>query len=642
MSATSIRRKSSLAAEKRMRSHMENDDDVKGKEQASNGKTKKHKSGEESDFEDKGSSDHDEEPNAEIISSPDLKVTKKRKTANGNGKSATGRNVLQEIYQNSSRKTEATSEPPLRRHRAFYHRPLLLDDRQHRSDLLTWFDSVSTARSMPWRKAWIDPKTYQNSNQSELRSVLERRAYEVWISEIMLQQTRVAVVTDYWNKWMNRWPTIQDLANASADDVLSAWRGLGYYSRATRIHEAAKKVVNDSKLQGLLPNTAEELQAKVPGVGRYTGGAISAIVFGHAEPMVDGNVLRVLARQTGLFTNVKTNKTAIDALWAAADALVKAVARDHTIKDELADPASGNVNVSDGPGRWGQALMELGSTICTPKPDCANCPITTTCRAYAEGVSLARKAKLMSVSSQPEQSIGDIEDLCTVCEPYEEVASAMDGESDVKEEGPSDPVPPTKPKARQASLAAFAFTSKPRNATKVQASLQPEVDAKASAKAIEMIVDHCKKFPVKVIKKAVREEETIVCAIRNKDGKYLINKRPEKGLLAGMWEFPSDTLPDTNDSTSKDRKKRASDFLTKVIKEENLSTKPVAHGELGSVPWLFSHLKLTMHVYLFEVDQPASDLDRVQNRRWASHEEVEAESMGTGMRKCWSLVKERL
>ncbi|PWN35505.1 DNA glycosylase [Meira miltonrushii] len=623
MSATSVRRKSSLAAEKRMRSQMENVEELNGKVQKSNGKAKKHKSGEESDFEDKGSSDRDEEPDAEMILSPDSKRTKKRK--------------------NTSRKAETTSEPPFRQHRTFYHRPLLLDDRQYRSDLLTWFDSVSTARSMPWRKAWIDPKTFKNSDHSDLRSALERRSYEVWISEIMLQQTRVAVVIDYWNKWMDRWPTIQDLANASADDVLSAWRGLGYYSRATRIHEAAKKVVNDSQMLGLLPNTAEELQAKVPGVGRYTGGAISAIVFGHAEPMVDGNVLRVLARQTGLFTNVKTNKTAIDALWAAADALVKAVAKDHSIKSESSDSSTEGLAVSDGPGRWGQALMELGSTVCTPKPDCANCPITTTCRAYAEGVSLAKKAKLMSISSQSDQPVGDIEDLCSVCEPYEEVTSVIDGESEAKEEGPSASAPPTKPKARQASLAAFAFTSKPRNASKAQTNQQPAGETtKPSAKAMEMIVDHCKKFPVKVIKKAVREEETIVCAIRNKDGNYLINKRPEKGLLAGMWEFPSNTLPDTNDSTSKDRKKRAVDFLKTILSEGNLSEKPVANGELGSVPWLFSHLKLTMHVYLFEIDESTSALNGARNARWASHDEVEAESMGTGMRKCWSLVKERL
>ncbi|MCO5598723.1 hypothetical protein L7F22_052821 [Adiantum nelumboides] len=634
-STTFTRRKSSLAAEKRMQEQLENveENQISNKQSKLNGKSKKHKSEEELDFEDIGSSDKNED--VLIPSSPESKKTKKRKVTNGNGKSANDRNLLQEIFQHPSKSSQATSEPPLRRHEIFYHRPLLLDGeigKQNRTELLNWFDSVSTARSMPWRKAWIDPATFQETPENTLRSALERRAYEVWISEIMLQQTRVAVVIDYWNKWMNRWPRIQDLANASSDDVLSAWRGLGYYSRATRIHQAAKKVVNDPKMLGLLPGTTEELQAKVPGVGRYTGGAISAIVFGHPEPMVDGNVLRVLARQTGLFTNVKTNKVAIDALWSAADALVKAIAKDHAIKSES---TSQNLEVSDGPGRWGQALMELGSTICTPKPDCANCPITSTCRAYAEGVSLARKAKLMpTISSQVEQSIGDIEDLCTVCEAYEEVESGIDADFDVKEEAP---VPPTKPKSRQASLTAFSFTSKPKPSKN-----ELNRDGKPNAKAMEVIVDHCKKFPVKVIKKSVREEETIVCAIRNKEGKFLINKRPEKGLLAGMWEFPSDILPNTNDSTSKDRKKRASMFLENYIDDENLSNKLVPRGELGSVPWLFSHLKLTMHVYLFDIDQSTSTLEGVRNRRWASHDEVEAESMGTGMRKCWSLVKDRL
>ena len=228
MSAVPLRRKSSLAAEKRLRSQLEDVEDIKEKEKKFNGKFKKHKPGEESDLEDKGSSDQ-EEPEVELKSSPEAKKTKKRKVSIGISK---GHNVLQEIIRNSSSgNSEATSEPPLRHHRTIYHRPLLLDDPKHRSDLLIWFDSVSTARSMPWRKAWIDPNT--SSDPNNLRSALERRAYEVWISEIMLQQTRVAVVIDYWNKWMNRWPTIQDLANASADDVLSAWRGFGYYSRAS-------------------------------------------------------------------------------------------------------------------------------------------------------------------------------------------------------------------------------------------------------------------------------------------------------------------------------------------------------------------------------------------------------------------------
>lgn len=626
-----------------MQSQLDNTDKF---QKAINGKLKKSSSGDESDYEDKGSPQLEQERDVESPRSPTSNIRKKRKISTTNGKGGTSQQLIESIFATPIENYVQTSEPPLRKHRLAYHRPLLLDKEtgsKYRLDLLKWFDSVSTVRSMPWRKAWIDPNSFEESSQSTLRSALERRAYEVWISEIMLQQTRVAVVIDYWNRWMERWPRIQDLASASADDVLSAWRGLGYYSRATRIHEAAKKVVNDKKMQGLLPRTAEELQAHVPGVGRYTGGAISAIVFGHAEPMVDGNVLRVLSRQIGLFTNVKTNKIAIDTLWAVADALVKAVAQDHAIKAETDTHSQEHSDVSDGPGRWGQALMELGSTICTPKPDCANCPITATCRSYAEGVSLARKANLMPASSQRANAIEDIEDLCAVCEPYEDVANAIDSEIDAKEETPSSSngAPPTaKAKARQTSLSAFAFTSKSKISKEIQASQSS--DLKPSAKAMEIIVDHCKKFPVKVIKKAVREEETIVCVIRYSDGRIMIDKRPDKGLLASMWEFPSLILPNTNDSTSKERKQRAIGFVEKVIDNNTLVKTFDVYKELGSVSWLFSHLKLTMHVYLCDVHQHSAGYESSSRRRLASHDEIEAESMGTGMRKCWSLVKERL
>ncbi|PHH91575.1 hypothetical protein CDD83_11111 [Cordyceps sp. RAO-2017] len=304
--------------------------------------------------------------------------------------------------------------PPARLHSWDYHRPLLLSGRsgsEGRRRLLSWFDSASTTRGMPWRSPWIDPGRL---DAADLRPLLERRAYEVWISEIMLQQTRVAVVVDYWKRWMARWPTIHDLAGADADDVLAAWRGLGYYSRATRIYQAAKLVVQDPDMRGLLPSAADELAARVPGVGRYTAGAISSIVFGRAEPMVDGNVLRVLSRQLGIHGNIKSDKSVIDIIWAAADALVKTVSQhdegpeaDHNVLERDSEA----VPLSDRPGRWGQALMELGSTVCTPKPDCPSCPITSTCRVYAEGSAMA------SNKTNDAATVADMEDLCGLCSP---------------------------------------------------------------------------------------------------------------------------------------------------------------------------------------------------------------------------------
>ncbi|RGP70517.1 g-specific adenine glycosylase [Fusarium longipes] len=543
-------------------------------------------------------------------------TAKKRKTQPSRSKAEILK-IQDSLFSSKGETDSNPCTPPSRQHHITYHRPLLLKESSSRQALLEWFDGVSTKRSMPWRKAWINPKDH---GQDELRDLLERRAYGVWISEIMLQQTRVAVVIDYWNRWMDKWPTIHDLAAASADDVLSAWRGLGYYSRATRIHEAAKLVVNDSTMKGLLPSNAQDLEAKVPGVGRYTAGAISSIVFGRAAPMVDGNVLRVLSRQLGLFGNVKTNKAVIDTLWAAADALVKAIARDGTDKQEGEE-----AETSDRPGRWGQALMELGSTICIPKPNCSECPITSTCRVYAEGKTL--------VSSKDRGTkIGDIEDICDLCEPFEEAAP---DETEVKVEDTKASKGATTKGAqgKQMTLSAFAFkasTEDKPSTTKTKATLSP--------RDIETVVEHARKFPLKVIKKAVREEDTLVCVVRRADGEYLIQKRPEKGLLAGLWEFPSYILQDAKEgNTPAKRRSKALAYVSKIADEHGGKAAKAKHvAELGSVPWLFSHLKLTMHVHLFTLED--GDLNDTKSLtrdrlRWATSEAVDAESMGTGMRR---------
>lgn len=123
--------------------------------------------------------------------------------------------------------------------------------------------------------------------------------------------------------------------------------------------------MQDPVRRGLLPQTARELESEIPGVGRYTAGAISAIAFGNADCMVDGNVMRVLSRQLGVYGDVKSDKAVIDLLWAAAQALVEAIASEHS----KVDKETGKASPSDGPGRWGQALMELGSTLCTPQPN---------------------------------------------------------------------------------------------------------------------------------------------------------------------------------------------------------------------------------------------------------------------------------
>ncbi|OTB04607.1 hypothetical protein M426DRAFT_30503, partial [Hypoxylon sp. CI-4A] len=540
---------------------------------------------------------------------------------------------------------------PKRAHGLAYHRPLLLNSRQGRKALLDWFDGVSTARNMPWRKAWINQATVADGDDAHnRRQQLERRAYEVWISEIMLQQTRVAAVIDYWNRWMERWPTIQDLAKAEPDEVLSAWRGLGYYSRATRIHEAAKIVCGDADMRGLLPSSVDELVAKVPGVGRYTAGAISAIVFGRAAPMVDGNVLRVLSRQLGLFGDVKADKAVIDVLWAAADHLVKAIARDIPGDDEDKIPniEEEEEQPSDRPGRWGQALMELGSTVCIPKPNCAACPVTSSCRAYSEGHQLAIKKGLAPKPTTPQDAATDIEDACTLCKPFEEFA---DDDEDTQNSNTVEVSKQQKSKSRtQTTLQSFYFTQ--TSSTTTTTTTKSKRTAKSepgglSPAAFDAIANHARKFPLKVAKKAVREQETLVCAIRrSSDGRYLIHRRPEKGLLAGLWELPSYILTEPQSSTAKTRKRDAEQYVKDLVDAKGLGGVKYV-SDLGSVPWLFSHLKLTMHVHVFELDDRKGGGGGVESgedgegarSRWRDVKAIDDESMGTGMRKCWALVK---
>ncbi|XP_006839763.1 PREDICTED: A/G-specific adenine DNA glycosylase isoform X2 [Chrysochloris asiatica] len=212
-----------------------------------------------------------------------------------------------------------------------------------RRSLLSWYDREK--RDLPWRK--------RADNEVDL----DRRAYAVWVSEVMLQQTQVATVIDYYTRWMQKWPTLQDLACASLEEVNQLWAGLGYYSRGRRLQEGARKVVEE--LGGYMPRTAETLQQLLPGVGRYTAGAIASIAFGQATGVVDGNVVRVLCRVRAIGADPSSTLVS-QQLWSLAQQLV--------------DPAR--------PGDFNQAAMELGATICTPqRPLCSQCPVQTLCWA---------------------------------------------------------------------------------------------------------------------------------------------------------------------------------------------------------------------------------------------------------------------
>ncbi|CAH9073460.1 unnamed protein product [Cuscuta europaea] len=228
-----------------------------------------------------------------------------------------------------------------------------------RASLLEWYDR--NRRDLPWRRV--------SDNVSEDEK--EKRAYEVWVSEIMLQQTRVQTVIDYFNRWMEKWPTVQHLARASLEEVNEIWAGLGYYRRARFLLEGAKMIVANGNG---FPNTASDLR-KVKGIGEYTAGAIASIAFNEKVPVVDGNVVRVIARLKAISANPKSKAT-VKNLWDLAGQLV--------------DPCR--------PGDLNQSLMELGATTCSPlNPRCDACPISTQCGA----LSLSRQDESVGVTNFP-------------------------------------------------------------------------------------------------------------------------------------------------------------------------------------------------------------------------------------------------
>jgi A/G-specific adenine glycosylase len=211
-----------------------------------------------------------------------------------------------------------------------------------RRALLRWYDAER--RELPWRKT--------------------RDPYAIWVSEIMLQQTRVETVIPYWTRFLERFPDPPALAAADEDEVLACWSGLGYYRRARLLHAGVKEVVE--RYGGRVPEDPEARRS-LPGIGRYTAGAIGSIAFGREEALVDGNVARVLARLHGIDTPLGRADTE-RALWGEAERLVK----------------------GERPGDLNQALMELGARVCTPKaPRCDACPIRRPCAARREGRTAA-------------------------------------------------------------------------------------------------------------------------------------------------------------------------------------------------------------------------------------------------------------
>ncbi|MCF6139315.1 A/G-specific adenine glycosylase [Pseudalkalibacillus berkeleyi] len=232
-------------------------------------------------------------------------------------------------------------------------RALTIDIEAFQIDLVLWF--THDHRDMPWRK--------------------ERDPYKIWVSEIMLQQTRVDTVIPYFERFMAQFPTVDALAAAEEEKVLKAWEGLGYYSRARNLHSAVKEV--HEKYGGIVPNTPKEILS-LKGVGPYTAGAIASIAFGLPEPAVDGNVMRVLSRILLIENDIAKPQTR-----------------------KIFEEAVRLLISKENPSYFNQGLMELGATICTPKnPSCIVCPVQKHCEAFHKGIQTELPVKKKKIKKR--------------------------------------------------------------------------------------------------------------------------------------------------------------------------------------------------------------------------------------------------
>ncbi|KAF8634840.1 hypothetical protein AX17_004090 [Amanita inopinata Kibby_2008] len=531
----------------------------------------------------------------------DRKSTRKRKNRNGLQIASKRRKASSSV--NASR-DHSPCAPILAKHAKSLH--VIQNAYDMRNALLVWFAGVHDTREMPWRKRYNPSLTPDEQAQ---------RAYEVWVSEVMLQQTQVVTVVPYYKRWMDRYPTMQHLAGSNIEEVNALWKGLGYYSRASRLLVGAQKVVKT--LDGKLPNNAKDLQACVPGIGRYSAGAICSIAYGERVPALDGNVHRLLSRLLAIHASPKAKAT-LDLLWGAATKLVE-VQNDSTPQSQRADgEIKEEMTRTQYPGDINQALIELGSTVCKVRePRCDVCPLREWCAAYTLTHDLSDERRKMV------NDIPDMEDACTFCEPV------MDDD--------------------------YAVTA----------------------------------YPMKADRKKAREEVDVVNVIEwrspviPEERWFVLVRRPENGLLAGLYEFPTTVnvsesitraavVEQVDDWLSKIFEKRIRSFDARVGQDDNASCKPKfkigAESEhqvksiipVGDVIHIFSHIRKTYRVQWVILEggvtqpelairfrttkrrgSPGSDSEATTDIMWCSVPEVTDANIGTGVVKVWNLVRQQ-
>ncbi|WWC61714.1 A/G-specific adenine glycosylase [Kwoniella dejecticola CBS 10117] len=476
--------------------------------------------------------------------SPPKRTSVKRKRAPVGKKLPAESKIRSKIANEVEDIEDSTGPFILRDHGMEYHSVAEIVERQE--DLLSWFETCREKRGMPWRKRYDPRLSMEEKGQ---------RAYEIWVSEVMLQQTQVATVIAYWRRWIEKWPTIADLAKADVEEVNAMWRGLGYYRRARSLLAGAKTVMSKAKYKGRLPDDPLILEKEIDGVGRYTAGAICSMAYGISTPIVDGNIHRLFTRLLAVHAP-QTAPSTIKFLWGAAEQLVEKLPFDQ--------------NRQGITGDWNQALMELGSQVCKPvSPDCSACPLQSSCKAYAE------------LSASPPQPL---ELPCALCSP----------------------VPSSTTVERISSISIF---------------------------------------PMRKEKKASRAEEESVLLTEWKGGdgdrKWLFVKRPEKGLLAGLYEPP--TTPVESSSTPKTCLETSISALSEII--DFSPAELLKQGQsryISSIPHIFSHINMTYHIHHSTISDssavppPLRETDRTVV--WLSEDEVVHANIGTGVKKVWAEV----
>jgi A/G-specific adenine glycosylase len=348
--------------------------------------------------------------------------------------------------------------------------------------LINWFDQ--NKRSLPWRK---DGNWYQR-----------------WISEVMLQQTQVEQVISYFNLFINKYPTIQALAEASIEDILKTWEGLGYYSRARNLHKAAQIICH--AYGGILPPDRNKLR-QLPGFGPYTAHALLSMVYNQPYGVVDGNILRIIARIYAVRDDIRLART-------------KQIIQ-HKM-DRLLD--------KNNPGTFNEAMMELGATVCVPKsPACLVCPVNPFCKTTI--LNLQEKIPFKSP-------------------------------------------PPKKPKIVGLTYLLF-----------------------------------------------------------NK-GEFYIVQRPYKGLLAGLWEFPTFTLEQKTAPTQKYHQHHLRQLLGENIITKQQPLAPVKHS--------YTHFDSSLYPYLIYTDKRLVKIENYQQYQWVSYHQLDSYAMHIAMRKIIAKNKQYL